>query len=348
MRIEQIDIRQATDAQIAALNALMNENRLERLPDDPPVTLDEDTRRYRNIPPVITVAQWLAWDDGALVGEGHTEVLETAENKHLIEFSIFVTPRWRRQGIATKLLGGIAGHAERAHRPLLMSFTFGNVPAGEAFMKRLGAQVGLETHTNQLDLRDLDRSLLPIWQRRAQERASGFDLLIWENSYPEGDLEQLVAVWESMNRAPRGTLQIEDFHWTVENIRDFERSDRKRGNEVWAIVVRERATGNLAGFTETAWHPNRPEIVQQRGTGVLPRYQNLGLGRWMKAAMLEKILRERPAAKRVRTGNADDNAPMLKINQELGFRPFISHAIWQIELPQVQQYLALQLSSAGS
>ena len=105
------------------------------------------------------------------------------------------------------------------------------------------------------------------------------------------------------------------------------------------MAVRERATGRLAGITEVAWHPNRPEILQQRGTGVLAEYQNLGLGRWLKAAMLEKILRERPQVKRVRTGNADSNAPMLKINTELGFRPYISHQIWQIELAQVQAYL---------
>ncbi|HEY3248436.1 MAG TPA: N-acetyltransferase, partial [bacterium] len=83
-----------------------------------------------------------------------------------------------------------------------------------------------------------------------------------------------------------------------------------------------------------------PEIVHQRGTGVLPQYQNLGLGRWLKAAMLEKILRERPQVRRVRTGNADSNAPMLKINRELGFRPYVSNSIWQVELPQVEAYLS--------
>lgn len=339
MRIEQIDIRQVTDAQIAALNALTNETRLERFPDDPPVSLEEDTRRWRNIPPVINVGEWLVWDDGVLIAEAHTEFLRTEENKHLLEFMIFVTKNRRRQGIATKLLAEVAQYAANESRPVLFSFTFGSVPAGAAFLQRVGAQVGLETHTNQLDVKDLNRDLLPLWQERAKERAAGYDLVLWEDGYPEDALEKLVQVWESMNRAPRGTLQMEDFHWTVDHIRDFARSDRKRGNEVWSIVVRERATGNLAGFTEVSWHPNRPEIVQQRGTGVLPQYQNLGLGRWMKAAMLEKTLRERPQVRRVRTGNADANAPMLKINRELGFRPYVSNSIWQVELPQVQAYL---------
>jgi len=72
---------------------------------------------------------------------------------------------------------------------------------------------------------------------------------------------------------------------------------------------------------------------------VLPEFQNRGLGRWMKTAMLQKVLRERPQVTKIRTGNADSNAPMLKINHELGFKPYISTYAWQVELAQVQAYL---------
>ena len=94
-----------------------------------------------------------------------------------------------------------------------------------------------------------------------------------------------------------------------------------------------------AGMTEVTWHPSRPQILQQGMTGVLREYQGRGLGRWLKAAMLEMILRDRPEARVVRTGNADSNAPMLKINSELGFRPHESRYVWQVETARVLAYL---------
>ena len=72
----------------------------------------------------------------------------------------------------------------------------------------------------------------------------------------------------------------------------------------------------------------------------MPAYRNRGLGRWLKAAMLDRIVRERPEARFVRTDNAQVNAPMLKINFELGFRPRARWTNWQVATDAVAQYLA--------
>jgi GNAT superfamily N-acetyltransferase len=99
----------------------------------------------------------------------------------------------------------------------------------------------------------------------------------------------------------------------------------------------------VAGFTEVYWNPTQPDVMDQGLTAVFPQYQNRGLGRWLKAAMLEKVLRDRPEVKRIHTGNADSNAPMLSINTQLGIKPYFATTAWQLETERAQEYVASKL-----
>jgi hypothetical protein len=56
--------------------------------------------------------------------------------------------------------------------------------------------------------------------------------------------------------------------------------------------------------------------------------------------MLERVLRERPTVERVRTGNAVSSAAMLRINEELGFKPYKTIGVWQVKVEKVLAYLA--------
>jgi mycothiol synthase len=117
---------------------------------------------------------------------------------------------------------------------------------------------------------------------------------------------------------------MEDDHITPEKLQQVEELMLATGTERWTMYVREKTSGKFAGFTEVFWNPNRGHLVQQGDTGVFPQHRNKGLGRWLKAAMLEKMIQERPAVKLVRTDNADSNVAMLRINHELGFKPYLS------------------------
>ena len=168
----------------------------------------------------------------------------------------------------------------------------------------------------------------------------GFTLGFWDGPYPEEQLEDIAALNDVMNTAPRENLDMEDMHFTPEQIRQMEQQMAASGTQRWTLYASEEETGRFAGFTEVFWNPNRPQIVGQGGTGVFPEFRGKGLGRWLKAAMLDRVMRERPEAKFVRTGNANSNAAMLGINQALGFQPYISRCVWQIETEKALAYLA--------
>ena len=66
----------------------------------------------------------------------------------------------------------------------------------------------------------------------------------------------------------------------------------------------------------------------------------------MKAAVLDRILAERAAAKFVRTGNANANAQMLSINTQLGFKKAWAQILWQIPLAEARKSIDLETAEA--
>jgi GNAT superfamily N-acetyltransferase len=338
--IKPFRLKTATEKEYRAANEFGNVLRAELLPDDPPTPLEEEIQRWQNIPGFVDVRAWGVWnaDESAVNASGTIEFYVMENNRHVAEFQIQVHPNFRRQGIARRLLGQIADTARENRRTLLITNTSDRVPAGEAFMTRVGAERGMETHMNQLDLNDLKRDLIGRWLASAPER-EGYELKFLDQPVPDEMLTDFIALHDVMNTAPRDNLRVDDFRTTPEQFRQMENAISARGDAHWMFYAREKATGKLVGFTDTAWHPNRPHLLKQRGTGVVPAFRGHGLGRWLKAAMLDKVLRERPSVRFVRTGNADSNAAMLKINFELGFKHYISETIWQLEVAKVFEYL---------
>ncbi|NHJ26401.1 MAG: N-acetyltransferase, partial [Candidatus Lokiarchaeota archaeon] len=66
-----------------------------------------------------------------------------------------------------------------------------------------------------------------------------------------------------------------------------------------------------------------------------------GIGKWLKASMLLKIREEYPQVKIVTTGNANSNAPMLSINNRLGFKVHKESINAQITIEQLAEFLSL-------
>jgi GNAT superfamily N-acetyltransferase len=341
IEILPFDGKGATQAEYAALNRHANRLRKERLPDDPPIPLEETLQNLHSIPPFVDLRLWAAWspDQTEMVGLAELVLLRLEENQHMAQFDISVLPEYRRQGVGKQLLALITETARQDQRRLLMTNTVDRIPGGEAFMLRIGAQKGLEAHTNQLRMDELDAALVQDWLQRGEANLADFELGLWEGPYPDDKLPEVCELFDLTNQQPHGELEIEDIHLTPEQIRQMEANIFARGNQRWSFYVIERSTSKFAGYTETVWNPNRPEVLRQDMTGVFPQYRNKGLGRWLKAAMLDKVIRERPQVKYIRTGNADTNAAMLKINNELGFKPYLADALWQVEIEKVMEYL---------
>ncbi|GAB4304518.1 MAG: GNAT family N-acetyltransferase [Candidatus Bipolaricaulota bacterium] len=336
--IRAFDPATASRREMSAVHAFSTRMRAEAWPDDPPQALEDWERKIRTIPPYWTVQRWVAWRGEEAVAAASAYFYNTPHNRHIADADIGVLPEQRRRGIGKELLTRIVAAAEKGGKTLLIFGTDSALPAGRAFAERVGARPGMVSATNQLDLAHLDRALMARWRNEGPRDL--FTLGWWIGPYPEEELEAICRLKDVMNTAPRDELQMEDWTWTPEMVRQGEAALAERRRERWTLYARHRPSGELAGFTEVFWDPAQKETLWQGDTGVLPKYRGRGLGKWLKATMIEKVLAERPCVVRVRTGNANSNAPMLAINRAMGFRMYKEWTIWQMEVAQARSYLA--------
>jgi RimJ/RimL family protein N-acetyltransferase len=330
--IEAFDPATAPDAELQPFYEYERAIEAEVEPGDPFPPFETFAKQRRLVPSYRRTMVWLArdhGDNGAIVGAAHLHVQYVETNRKLGNFWVSVRADRRREGIAHRLLAPLADAAAADDRTLLGSDPPEGTP-GDAFTASLGAEKRSRERRSRLVLADIDRAMLDDWVARAKERASEYTLLFWEDKCPDELVEQFVPFTEVMNTAPRDDLDMEDWTETPERYaEDWERAIAL-GDKSWTLCARHEPTGELGGFTDVWFADWMGDLMWQGNTGVDPKHREKGLGRWLKAAMLQKILDERPQVARIDTWNAGSNEPMLAINVALGFRPVKYYGDWQI------------------
>ncbi|WP_054533924.1 GNAT family N-acetyltransferase [Herpetosiphon geysericola] len=339
MHLTSFRFGHASEADYRALAKFEQQIRHERTPADPPMTTAFLVNMWQCIPDFVDYRVWALWDAGQIVATGMLHMLLLDTNRNLADLNLAVLPGHRGRGLARRLLREMLPVVVEAERTVIVGTTTQAVAAGEHFAQKLGAEARLKTQINQLVLAEIDEQLLQQWLQPNQQLSARFELGMWQGPYPEAELAAIVALYEVMNQQPYDDLDYEPLHFSPEQLRELEQTQLANGMQRWTCYVRERATNALAGYTEIFWHRERPHVVQQGDTGVFEHYRNYGLGRWLKAAMVDYMRRELPMVQFVRTTNANSNAPMLKINQALGFKPYLAQTMWQGSLAQIQHYL---------
>jgi mycothiol synthase len=335
--VAPVDLATADDDLLREVVILTNAIEHERVPEDPPISFEAFASRVRNRPAMIVVRDWLARSsEGEVVARGFLARFEADTNKHLRDAGIEVLPAHRRKGVAKQVLRELVAGAGEADDIVFSFFTSDRVPAADAFLERLGAKRALTMHANQLDLSTLDRAMVRDW---AAIQTDGYRLEWLDGDVPEQLMTNVIVAYDTMNTAPRGDSAMEDWNTTPEQIREFDKSRRARGQERRLVLAIHEASGDTAGYTELSYDPKVPHLIWQQGTAVIPSHRGHGLGKWLKAAMLERAMRDWPKARLVRTGNADANAPMLAINSRLGFKPVWAESIWELGIADARRYV---------
>jgi GNAT superfamily N-acetyltransferase len=324
-----------------ALALLFQRMSKEIVPEDPERPLDAILARIRATSPNEWHARVCARDaKGNVVAFAATSrSLNDPENPHVAWTEVSVHPDHRRKGLGRAVLAELVAAAEGQHPELLfIGMTNDRAPGGGLFLEKIGAQAGLPMKTNQLVLADVDRAQVAEW---AKLGPAGYRLERADNVVPPALIAPYIQAANGINDMPRGDLKMGDWKLTEEQIHDRESWIKQIGSTSWLLVAIDEETGDGAGFTDITYDPKQPWVIWQGGTAVTREHRGHRLGLWMKAVMLDRMLRELPEAKYIRTGNANTNAQMLGINTDLGFKLAWQSVLWQLPIADAKKGLGL-------
>jgi mycothiol synthase len=314
--------------------------RAEVQPENPLIPFEEWLQRWRN-PAKHAVSVDIVLEDARVVA-GTVSAdwsSDDTDNPETCWGYLMVAPDFRGRGFGSILLRRLLEEIASLGKSKFFVETYDSIPAGEVFAQKLGAKRGLEQNTNRLLLADLNREY--VTRSLARAPTDLFELGMFDGIYPDDQLEALCELFTVMNAAPHGKLEVNDEKITPEQLRQSLEHERTVGIKRCLIFARDRATRRYAGFTEVEWMLSRPQVMVQNGTAVHADFRGHGLGAWLKAAMIERILRDHPEADQVRTSNAESNAPMVKINDALGFKLFLRRVVWQVDVQETLERLRL-------
>lgn len=314
---------------------------MQRRPDDPIYPDDLTEKSLKREDPFGESVYFGVQSDGRFISMFSGGTMKPAapgyeNNKHLLWAGGSVLPEHRRQGIGTMWLPKVLELFDRWPETRIWTADT-EEEDGHAFLQWVGAEGKWTGAENRLKWSEIDWDTVAVWVADGTKRAEGAKLELYENRLPQSLWEQYLPIYTTLsNLAPREDLDMGDWVSTPESWTEMYSKADERGDSHHTMIIRE-ADGAISGLTEIWYNPVQETMVWQDLTGVLPEYRGRGLGKWLKAAMLQHARDNYDKLEWIVTGNANSNDPMLSINHRLGFKEYKGATSYQIDKDRLRE-----------
>jgi GNAT superfamily N-acetyltransferase len=350
--IEKNDLDQVGEAELSQIASVMHEDAIEGrypIPQDPPDILIR--RVMKRDMPDRKIIRFIAKDGDTIVGISDLWINTGKSDRGLISVSAYITPEYRRNGIAKLMLKSMINHfpdiitkvsiglrRNKAEERNNIEDLLDTIGAKKVYLDRQSASLINEFNKEEVI------EIAEIKKLEAIEK--GFEIVEvedvkFENSFDlPAYIKALETIWNDM---PRDEGTWDDEILDEEKYQAFYKDIEEFGDSVWTFIAIHIESGKIAGMTETWVKKSLPTVAIQDDTGVISEFRGNALGLTLKYQMLAKLLSD-PRSKNAKywpTGNADSNSHMLKINDILKYRPVYYYAIYEMPRVDFERYLGL-------
>lgn len=337
MRIEQVDPRD--DVAFAAWFAVIDAWQQDSRPGEPGWLLEEQRALVltgTEDDPDERVVALAAVEDGQTVGMARID-LPCRDNLHLMSLLLIVHPAHRRRGIARALAAEAERRAGAEGRTTIVAMS--DEPQGEqgrSASRFAGAALGYVAEQVEVR-RDIDLPLSPDvvteLEAVAATHAAGYDLRTWRDAVPDDLLEDQAHLLRRMSTdVPTAELDWEEEEWDIARVRRSEQQARDMGRTWFGGGAVHRDTGAMVAYTTMGVPLAAPQRAYQWDTLVLREHRGHRLGTLVKLACLQRLSRELPEVRFISTWNAQENTPMIRVNDALGAQTNGQVVNWQKRL----------------
>jgi GNAT superfamily N-acetyltransferase len=324
VRVEEVDPRD--DAAYATWFGVVDASLTDQRPGEPHWLSGElrevALRRLRpgagEAGPLLTCV-----DDGAVAGAARL-TLPLHDNRHLAAGLLEVHPEHRRRGVGTALLAELVSRAAAAGRTTL-TVEVDDLPGGcpaPAFLQRHGFVPGLREVRRDLPLPVPDVVLGQLAAAAALDArlddGTDYRLRTWVDRTPPELLDQRAALARAMSvETPWGEVPHEEEVWDAARVTAGE-SALLAQDRTWVTAVAVR-DGELVAVSDAGVPRADPRRAYQWSTLVLPAHRGHRLGLLVKLAAVRALPQASPATRTLTTWNAEDNLPVVRLNEAMGF-----------------------------
>ena len=296
-----------------------------------------------------TTHVWTVQLDGEVVGRTVVDVPHD-EGSRIVHAAIELLPRVWGRGIGTAVLPHIDAVAREHGRSVIQSWVeqqagdgprleaptgFGSVPQDHVarFLQANGFTLEQVYRVSRLELTDETRAHVQRLLDQAQAAAAGYRVVQWTMPAPADRLEGYAWLKSRMSTdAPAAGLEVDEETWDAQRVIEMEQRVAQMGRTILVVAAEHIGTGELSAFTELGIGPDRSATTHQEDTLVLATHRGHRLGMLVKCAALLAWERIAPASPHVITYNAEENRPMLSINEAMGFHAIAYEGVWKKEL----------------